>query len=752
MGQELQDEAIRSKRVPPQHQPHSRSQLPHTGLPMSPQNPPSALQRSSTPTLIHSPVHPSHPSALSHSSNNLSLTSSPPTSPTPSISGANRLNVGSRTSVPRAAPTVKKANATEDSLENLTKSTPPPSTPDVPSTQSLVPWNRPKSRLAEQEQNDKLKAEAANKVKKEKEEAEAERKAKLEEAAQLEERRRKEEEERFRKEAEALERRRLKEEEERRLKAKEEEKALRLAQEQKEKMEKAEAEHKAKLEDAVRLKEQRRQEEEERLRKEAEALERQRLEEERRKKAKKEEEEKALRLAQEQKEKGKAEAERKAKLDEAARLEERRRKEEEERLQRQAERQRLKEKEKALQLAQESRLRKEAEHFSFSKAKYEDVARLEKQKEEEILRKQAEALERQRLKEEEWRKQEEERILTAKEKSLRLAQGAKEGRSSGAVPPSPQASVGLGFTQSALGKSGANNLFSTGTMGAGSKLSSEGRYSPMPQNQPPPHHPHPGSQPHAGLPMSPRNPPSALQSTPTPSTPAVSSPQSLVVDHDSPLGGSHDRGKFNLPQVEPDGWAVTGRGYGPRPPRPPKAGDLSTFGIPKKIGKAQSQTHSEEGSIKMIKEAALTESESSHSEDEASIEMTEDAALKKISEDLKEFFAVRNLKEAEVYFSSLPPQYHHFLVKELVWTATEDDVKLVSRFFSLAASKGLCSAASFEEGLTPLAEVIIDIASEVPKASQLLAMMAKGASLNRKRLSNLASKSLDSGKFLALLR
>ena len=48
---------------------------------------------------------------------------------------------------------------------------------------------------------------------------------------------------------------------------------------------------------------------------------------------------------------------------------------------------------------------------------------------------------------------------------------------SGAVPPSGQASVSLGFT--ALGKPGANNLFSMGnlaTMGAGRKLSSEERY------------------------------------------------------------------------------------------------------------------------------------------------------------------------------------------------------------------------------------------------------------------------------------
>jgi translation initiation factor 4G len=58
--------------------------------------------------------------------------------------------------------------------------------------------------------------------------------------------------------------------------------------------------------------------------------------------------------------------------------------------------------------------------------------------------------------------------------------GSGHHRPSSAVPPSRQASIGLGFTPSALGKPGANNLFSMGnfgTMGAGSKLSSsEERY------------------------------------------------------------------------------------------------------------------------------------------------------------------------------------------------------------------------------------------------------------------------------------
>ena len=159
--------------------------------------------------------------------------------------------------------------------------------------------------------------------------------------------------------------------------------------------------------------------------------------------------------------------------------------------------------------------------------------------------------------------------------------------------------------------------------------------------------------------------------------------------------------------------------------------------------------------VEVTSTSPAAESESSQSEEEASIEMTEEAALKKISEDLKEFFAVRNLEEAEVYFSGLPPQHHHVLVNKLVSTAVEskeDDAKLVSQFFVRAASKELCSAASFEEGLTPVAEIIDDIAIDTPKAFQLLAMMVKGASLDQERVSNLASKSLDSDKFLALLQ
>ena len=261
--QELQDEVARSDREPPKHQLHSGSPLvPHTGLSMPPRNLPTALQGPSIPTLSHtiaSPVHPPHPSAIAHSSNSLCLTSPPPTSSTPSISGANH---GSRTFVPRRAAkvTLKNVDGTEISLENLSKST--PLTPSSP--QSLVlGQNSPgtsnrRIHMAEDQHKSKATEDICT----------------LEEAARLEKRGRKQrrkQEERLRKEAEALlELQRLKEEERRfkleqeegrTLKAKqEEEKALRLAQERakeekerKEKDEQEEQERSSKLAEETRF-------------------------------------------------------------------------------------------------------------------------------------------------------------------------------------------------------------------------------------------------------------------------------------------------------------------------------------------------------------------------------------------------------------------------------------------------------------------------------------------------------------------
>jgi hypothetical protein len=200
-------------------------------------------------------------------------------------------------------------------------------------------------------------------------------------------------------------------------------------------------------------------------------------------------------------------------------------------------------------------------------------------------------------------------------------------------------------------------------------------------------------------------------------------------------GGSWCGGeRSEISQPGADGWAVAGSSSGP--PRPPtKAGDLSYFG---KINKSSTP-------VTFGPEIPTEPS------------MSGKKAMKKISEDSKEFFAVRNLDEAEEYFSNLPVKHRFRLVEKLVATAIESkesDAQLVAEFFGRSAEKGLCSTESFEEGFTTTAEILDEIVVDAPKAFELMAIMLKGAGLDNdeRRRSRIASKSKDSDKLLSMLR
>ncbi|KAI0079837.1 hypothetical protein K474DRAFT_1658664 [Panus rudis PR-1116 ss-1] len=136
--------------------------------------------------------------------------------------------------------------------------------------------------------------------------------------------------------------------------------------------------------------------------------------------------------------------------------------------------------------------------------------------------------------------------------------------------------------------------------------------------------------------------------------------------------------------------------------------------------------------------------------------MTEDEAKKRVAEDSKEFFSIRDLDEAEVYFTKLPAEHRHILVDKLVTSAIESkeaDAQLVADFFQRAVSKNLCSPAKFEEGFMPTAEILDDIAIDAPKAYQLFVTMVKGAGLDKdeERRTRIAEKSGDKDKLLGLL-
>lgn len=192
--------------------------------------------------------------------------------------------------------------------------------------------------------------------------------------------------------------------------------------------------------------------------------------------------------------------------------------------------------------------------------------------------------------------------------------------------------------------------------------------------------------------------------------------------------GGGGRGQFDQ-QVGPDGRTVADRSLH----APSEAGDLGNFGKLNKTPKTF-------GPSNIAKRKAISEV----------------GAKKKVYNDLKEFFIVRNLEEAEYYFIDLPAEYHFRLVDKLVTFAIESkvaDAQLVGDLFNRAVSKGLCSLASFEEGFLPTAEILDDIAIYVPRAFNLMDIMMKGAGLDKdsKREERIMAKYTDSDKIVALL-
>ncbi|KAF4563218.1 hypothetical protein EYR40_007074 [Pleurotus pulmonarius] len=158
--------------------------------------------------------------------------------------------------------------------------------------------------------------------------------------------------------------------------------------------------------------------------------------------------------------------------------------------------------------------------------------------------------------------------------------------------------------------------------------------------------------------------------------------------------------------------------------------------------------------VEEVEAGPSQEGESEEGEEVEAPTMSDADAKKKIDEDVKEFFGVRNLDEAEVYFSGLPSTHHERLVDKLVSKAIESkeaDATLVADFFTRAASKSLCSPTSFEEGFFGMAEFLEDIAIDAPKAWDFMALMVKGASLNGDSHGRIASKTADANKLLALL-
>ena len=83
-----------------------------------------------------------------------------------------------------------------------------------------------------------------------------------------------------------------------------------------------------------------------------------------------------------------------------------------------------------------------------------------------------------------------------------------------------------------------------------------------------------------------------------------------------------------------------------------------------------------------------------------------------------------------MYFTKLPSEHRHRLVDTKAAGPKQADAQLVADLFECVISRNLCSPASFEEGFTPIAELIDDIAIDAPKAMELLAIMIEGSHLH----------------------
>ncbi|KAG2137370.1 armadillo-type protein [Suillus cothurnatus] len=196
----------------------------------------------------------------------------------------------------------------------------------------------------------------------------------------------------------------------------------------------------------------------------------------------------------------------------------------------------------------------------------------------------------------------------------------------------------------------------------------------------------------------------------------------------------------------PDAWAAP---CGSIPWAPPKADDLSQFGkISMGAPMVRKKIQLLPRSILATEENAMTPSEEESENASHSVSKT---TLKKIDEDVKEFFMVRNLQEADDYFPDIPCEHRFRLVDKLVASALESketDAKLVGDFFAQAISNGHCALEIFEKGFMPMAEFLDDIAIDTPRAFDYMAIMLQGAGMHNEpeRLHRIASKLKDSAK------
>jgi translation initiation factor 4G len=190
-------------------------------------------------------------------------------------------------------------------------------------------------------------------------------------------------------------------------------------------------------------------------------------------------------------------------------------------------------------------------------------------------------------------------------------------------------------------------------------------------------------------------------------------------------------------------------GKSSRPPSRKASADFTQTGVPEPPQRKKltllPRTKPVPGDAKVEEESAAP---SEVSEDDGEPSLTEDQANAKIDEHLKEFWAVRNLEEADSYFPSLPGAFKARFLDKLVGSAferKEADAKLVAEFLARAVEKEACPTSSLEEGFASQIVFMEDIAIDVPAAYRLMAILLKGSKLPMDKIEELGGKIVVEG-------
>jgi translation initiation factor 4G len=140
------------------------------------------------------------------------------------------------------------------------------------------------------------------------------------------------------------------------------------------------------------------------------------------------------------------------------------------------------------------------------------------------------------------------------------------------------------------------------------------------------------------------------------------------------------------------------------------------------------------GQSEMGDEDAVSATASTSAAGAAPLGMSLEQAKRKIKEDLKELFMLRQLSEAEGYFSALPAEFRWHLVEELVHRAVDAraiDVQLISDVFDLVASKLLVDEEQFSRGFASDMEYLEDTSTDSPNAYGNVASLLKASKISQ---------------------